>query len=77
MKAMLALLILTASLAGCAVVPLGYYDGGYHGYYGDRHYRSDRYDRGYYHRDRWYWRYDDRARYDSGSIDYRNWDHGR
>ena len=81
MKAMLALIVLTAALAGCAVVPVGYYDDGYYhgyrGYYGDRHYRADRYDRDYYG---WYgrsWRDDDRARYYSGSIYYREWDHGR
>jgi hypothetical protein len=79
MKTKLALALVLAALGGCAVVPVGYdedYGYGYH-----RHYRGDRYDRdNYYHRDRWLgrsWRDDDRDRFYSGSITYRNWDHGQ
>lgn len=62
MKAILTLALLITTLAGCAIVPLGYgYRDGYyrgHGYYrdrdyGDRYYRRDDY-RGnpYYYRNR-------------------------
>jgi hypothetical protein len=77
---MLALTI--ASLAGCAIVPLGYDDRYGYGYYRDRDYRADHYYRYRYYRDR---DYDDRyyrgnyyygPYYRSGGY-YRDWDRGQ
>lgn len=82
MRIRLTVALLLASLGGCAIVPIGYDDGYYHrhyrdrDYYGERHYRSDDYRRDWSPRGGW-WRDDDRGRYSSGSIYYRNWDHGQ
>jgi hypothetical protein len=74
-------LLAAALLGGCAIVPIGYDDGGYRGYYRDRHYRGDRYDRDdYYRRDRWQgqsWRDYDRDRFYSSGGYYLNREHGQ
>jgi hypothetical protein len=61
MKTLLTLLVLAASLGGCAIVPYdygyhgdGYYryrDGYYRGYYRDGDFHRDGYYGGYYYRD--------------------------